>query len=540
MYWKVAYLTVLLIVMGFTSKLSYAEQKLADEDIEETSELVVNYLGPLLELNGFTIEDLPDHLKYLTAKYYLIFSRGDEPLDNLEKMVSDYNIIQASQEQIGEKFQEHVKHFVKLNESNNKKALKKLMTKVLESFNFDLQIVKPRDAITFLLYQEAYPDIMKIVSLMVGKHYDAYLEVRAKEKKSSNGTTDPSQQPTVDKGFAAMVRELVASHGRFGLLKRLVTYFEDFIPPVDRKNVDESTLDYLDDMQEFLHAESSSVWRFIKGSGYAGVTDRWIAKAQKFYGDICTVIPLQEILNIFDAAVLNLNDRRALLILRSEIATSGSYELTDRATNAKDVLKLISETVTNDLSAIRDILLAKTVEANSEKISEDIFLKYLDKILNPLDMSTNDLSTQMLAIISRTFARIKSFNGASNSNENTKILATDLQLFRESLQRIRDTVAVLIPEQSDSNHIELHSLLQLIVNKFGSFFYEQEGKLVKFVNGVFGNLDERRKFEGDVSNFAQQLEAGFSNIPIKPSEFLTEKLLELVEIIDVFVNFTSF
>ncbi|XP_037042568.1 uncharacterized protein LOC119078930 isoform X2 [Bradysia coprophila] len=537
MNWKVACLTV-LIVIGFTSKLSYAEQKLADEDIEETSELVVNYLGPLLELNGFTIEDLPDHLKYLTAKYYLIFSRGDEPLDNLEKMVSDYNIIQQSQDQIAEKFQEHVEHFVKVNESNNKKALKKLITKVLESLNFDLQIVKPRDAITFLLYQEAYPDIMKIVSLMVGKHYDAYLEVRAKEKKPSNDT-DPLQQPTDDKGFAAIVRELVASHGRFGLLKRLVTYFEDYIPPVDRKNVDESTLDYLDDLQEFLDAESSSLWRFIKGSGYTGMTDKWIAKAQKFYVDVSTVIPLQEILNIFDAAVLNLNDRRALLILRSEIATSGSYGLTDKVQNAKDVLKLISETVTNDLSAIRDILLATAMEANSE-ISEDIFLKYLDKILNPHDMSTNDLSTQMLAIISRTFERIKSIKGASATDENTKTLATDLQSFRESLQRIRDTLAILIPEQSESNRIELHSLLQLIVNKFGSFVSERESKLVQFVNGVFGNLDERRKFEEDVSHFALQLETGFSNIPIKPSEFLTEKLLELVEIIDIFVNFTSF
>lgn len=82
--------------------------------------------------------------------------------------------------------------------------------------------------------------------------------------------------------------------------------------------------------------------------------------------------------------------------------------------------------------------------------------------------------------------------------------------------------------------------MQLIVNKFGTFVSEQESKLVEFVNGFFGNSDERKKFEEDVSNFAQQLEIGFTNLPIKPSEFLAAKLLELIEIIDVFVNFTSF
>lgn len=55
-----------------------------DDDIEETSELVVNHLEPLLELHGLTLEDLPNHLKYLTAKYYLIFSRDEEPLHILE------------------------------------------------------------------------------------------------------------------------------------------------------------------------------------------------------------------------------------------------------------------------------------------------------------------------------------------------------------------------------------------------------------------------------------------------------------------------
>lgn len=54
------------------------------EDIEETLQLVVNYLGPLLELNEFTVEDVPYQMKYLTAKYYLIFSREIEPLDILE------------------------------------------------------------------------------------------------------------------------------------------------------------------------------------------------------------------------------------------------------------------------------------------------------------------------------------------------------------------------------------------------------------------------------------------------------------------------
>ncbi len=54
---------------------------------------------------------------------------------------------------------------------------------MLDSFDFRLQVVRPTDAVKFLLYQEAYPDIMKIISHMVRKHYDAYRKERAKEKE---------------------------------------------------------------------------------------------------------------------------------------------------------------------------------------------------------------------------------------------------------------------------------------------------------------------------------------------------------------------
>lgn len=97
-------------------------------------------------------------------------------------MLSDYKIIQNSQHIVEEEFGEYIEHFVEVNESNNKKALGKFVSSILGSFDFHLQVVSKKDAVKFLLYQEAYPDIMELISLMVQKHYDAYRKERAKEK----------------------------------------------------------------------------------------------------------------------------------------------------------------------------------------------------------------------------------------------------------------------------------------------------------------------------------------------------------------------
>lgn len=97
-------------------------------------------------------------------------------------MLSDYKIVQNSRRIVAEDFKEYIEHFVELNRSNHKKVLEEFVTKILDSFNFRLQVVIPRDAVKFILYQEAYPDIMEIISIMVGTHYDAFRKERAKEK----------------------------------------------------------------------------------------------------------------------------------------------------------------------------------------------------------------------------------------------------------------------------------------------------------------------------------------------------------------------
>lgn len=98
-------------------------------------------------------------------------------------MIDDYIKIQDSQQILVEDFDEYIEQFVEVNKSNNKRVLEKFVTKILGSFNFSLQVVSPKDAVKFLLYQEAYPDIMELISLMVGRHYETYLTERAKEKK---------------------------------------------------------------------------------------------------------------------------------------------------------------------------------------------------------------------------------------------------------------------------------------------------------------------------------------------------------------------
>lgn len=93
-------------------------------------------------------------------------------------MISDYQIIQAAAVDV----EKYIERFIELNTSNNKKVLNKFVTSMMDTFNFRLQVVSRRDAVKCLLYQEAYPDIMDVISLMVRKHYEAYLKERAKDK----------------------------------------------------------------------------------------------------------------------------------------------------------------------------------------------------------------------------------------------------------------------------------------------------------------------------------------------------------------------
>lgn len=95
-------------------------------------------------------------------------------------MLSDYKIIINNQQV--DKLQEYVEKFVEMNRLNNKKILDHFINNILDKFNFKLEVVNPRDAVKFLLFQEAYPDIMEIISYMVNKHYEAFLKERAKDK----------------------------------------------------------------------------------------------------------------------------------------------------------------------------------------------------------------------------------------------------------------------------------------------------------------------------------------------------------------------
>lgn len=60
------------------------------------------------------------------------------------------------------------------------------------------------------------------------------------------------------------------------------------------------------------------------------------------------------------------------------------------------------------------------------KVSEAVFLKYLNKILAPHGISTDDLSSGLLSIISRTFERIDSINENSATDETTKVTTDNI------------------------------------------------------------------------------------------------------------------
>ncbi|KAJ6650040.1 hypothetical protein Bhyg_05283 [Pseudolycoriella hygida] len=474
-----------------------------EEDIEETSELVVNYLGPLLESNGYTLEDLPNELKRLTAKYYLIFSRGEEPLDNLEKMISDYELIQNNQRVTNDDLREYVDHFIELNAAKSKKNLKKFVTSILDSFDFHLEIVAPRDAVSFLLYQKAYPDIVEIISLMVVKHYDAYLKERAK----AQGQADHVNGNYDDFDLTANVRNFVASNGRFEFIKLWIHLLDPYIPLVDQADISESLLDYLDNLKDFLVIESNRFWNFLKGSHFKHTTDSWMETTEEMLTHFLKVIPTDEVCNLVDAVMLNSNDWRAM--------TNGLKYIFEKqhshsVINAKEIFEFIWE------------------------VPQEEFLGYIDQILAPYQMNTSDLSEEMISIISRTFVRI-------NSDDEEQFLEGDILLFRKAVEKFRDSVMALTPEKSESNHIALETTLQEMVNKYGALVLRIEANLVDLFNGrPIGSTSEREVYKSEISKFTQKLDNFFKTSGKTPCEVFKERALEVVQIIDGLITSTDY
>lgn len=97
-------------------------------------------------------------------------------------MISDYNVVINNLRLDDVELQKQIEQFTEEKNVKKKKLLDKFVTKILHKFNFDLQVVNPRDALQFLLFQEAYPELMGIVTSMVRKHYEQYIIERAKQK----------------------------------------------------------------------------------------------------------------------------------------------------------------------------------------------------------------------------------------------------------------------------------------------------------------------------------------------------------------------
>lgn len=119
----------------------------------------------------------------------------------------------------------------------------------------------------------------------------------------------------------------------------------------------------------------------------------------------------------------------------------------------------------------------------------------------------------------------------------------DLLSFRRNSEKLRDALRILTPEKSESNHIELETMLQAAVNKYGAFASQIEADLVSFFNSRFENAGNKEIVEEDIHFFAERLDtmtSTFKNSGKKPSEVLKERLSEVVQIIDGLVTLASF
>lgn len=279
-----------------------------------------------------------------------------------QKMISDYEIVINNLRLDDDELQQQIENFIEGKKLNKKKVLDKFAAKLQDSFNYELQVVNPRDAIKLLLFQEAYPDLMDLVSSMVRKHYEAYVNERAKQKDREPKEQNVNNKEGDDFDLTATVRAFVAAHGRLELIKRMLDYLDQFIPPVNHQDISESTLDYLDDLQDCLVQISDSIWDYLKESSYTKTTDKLIKSSEDTLRDFLTIFPLQEILNFFDAVVLNPNDKRAAILLRYQRALR---RIDDRnvdndndisVTNFKGILIYILEAVENGYKSVHQIL----------------------------------------------------------------------------------------------------------------------------------------------------------------------------------------
>lgn len=110
---------------------------------------------------------------------------------------------------------------------------------------------------------------------------------------------------------------------------------------------------------------------------------------------------------------------------------------------------------------------------------------------------------------------------------------------------MRDALKIVIPQKNESHHIELETLLQTVVNKYGALALQVEAILVEMFNdrNEHPHPEDKKIIEEDIRVFAHKLNTialGFEESGTKPSELIKNRLLELVEIIDSFVMFASF
>lgn len=124
-----------------------------------------------------------------------------------------------------------------------------------------------------------------------------------------------------------------------------------------------------------------------------------------------------------------------------------------------------------------------------------------------------------------------------------QILEMNLLTIRTNLEKVRDAFGNLIPEQNEENHIELDTLLQLIVNKFGPLVFVMEESAVTFYNSLSEYRPSEQFVFDKVNRLADKLntlEHIFQTTGKKPSEILEERLSELQKLIDFFVDFLTF
>lgn len=149
----------------------------------------------------------------------------------------------------------------------------------------------------------------------------------------------------------------------------MLEYLEQYLPPIDHQhNLSESTLDYLDDLQDYLVMKSNIFWDFLKGFSYTDKTNEWIQSAEDMLREFLTIMPFQEILNLIDAVMLNFNDKRALILIRYEWALRRNVKIDPVTfTNAKDILKYGMEGFGNAFTIIQQIL-HKTVTGEEMEV----------------------------------------------------------------------------------------------------------------------------------------------------------------------------